>query len=287
MRATSTDALLLVDKPAGVTSHDVVALARRALGTRKVGHGGTLDPFATGLLVLLAGRGTRLLRFVPGEPKVYLATIRFGAETETDDGTGAVTREAPLPDPARVRAALAGFTGDIVQLPPSYSAKHVGGRRAYEIARQGGVPALAEVSVHVGGWEVVDQHPDTLVARISCSSGTYIRALARDLGRAVDSAAHLLALRRERVGPFDVADANDLAALRDGTPRLRELREALGGLPVVTADEALALRVRQGRAFEAEAAGDRLLLVAPDGEVIAVARREGPGWHPDVVLAAP
>jgi tRNA pseudouridine55 synthase len=287
MRAISTDALLLVDKPAGVTSHDVVALARRALGTRKVGHGGTLDPFATGLLVLLAGRGTRLLRFVPGEPKVYLATIRLGAETDTDDGTGTITRQAPLPDPAQLRAALAQFTGDITQVPPAYSAKHVDGRRAYDIARQGGVPALAAVPVHVSAWEIVEQHVDALVVRIRCSGGTYIRALARDLGRAVGSAAHLVALRREQVGPFHVADANDLAALRDRTPRVLELREALGDMPTLAVDDALASRVRQGRSFEAEADGEQLLLVDASGDVVAVTRREGALWHPDVVLAAP
>lgn len=286
MRATSTDALLLVDKPAGVTSHDVVALARRALGTRKVGHGGTLDPFATGLLVLLTGRGTRLLRFVPGDPKVYLATIRFGGETDTDDGTGTVTREAPLPDPGRVRDALGHFTGSLLQVPPAYSARHVEGRRAYDIARTGGVPELAATPVHVQAWEVVEQRPDTLVARITCGSGTYIRALARDLGRAVGSAAHLVALRRLRVGPFDVANANDLAALRDARPTVHDLREALGSLPTVTADDALALRVRQGRTFDAEGTGDRLLLLDAAGDVLAVARRDGEHWHPDVVLAA-
>jgi len=286
MRATSTDALLLVDKPAGVTSHDVVALARRALGTRKAGHGGTLDPFATGLLVLLTGRGTRLLRFVPGEPKVYDATIRFGAETDTDDGTGTVTRQAPLPDAASVRSALAGFTGTLSQQPPAYSAKHVDGKRAYAMARQGVTPALTPVNVHVSAWEVLGQRDDTLVARITCSGGTYIRALARDLGRAVGSAAHLAALRRVRVGPFDVADANDLAALRERTPRLHDLREALGDMPVVTADEAMVQRVRQGRSFDADADGAHLLVVDAAGEVIAVARRDGDRWHPDVVLAA-
>lgn len=285
MPATSTDAVLLVDKPTGVTSHDVVALARRALGTRKVGHGGTLDPFATGLLVLVAGRGTRLLRFLPGEPKVYEATIRFGAETDTDDGTGTETRQAPLPDPRCVREALAGLTGTLAQVPPAYSAKHVAGRRAYQIARRGEAPALAPVTVRVRGWEVVDQRDDTLVARIACSGGTYIRALARDLGRAVGSAAHLVALRRLRVGPFDVRDANDLGALRERQPRLIALRDAFGTLPSLCVDDALALRIRQGQSFEAQAEGDRLLVIDAAGEVLGMAGRDGQRWHPDVVLA--
>ncbi|MBP9106171.1 MAG: tRNA pseudouridine(55) synthase TruB, partial [Gemmatimonadaceae bacterium] len=171
MRATSTDVLLLVDKPAGLSSHDVVALARRALGTRKVGHGGTLDPFATGLLVLLAGRGTRLLQFVPSEPKVYEATIAFGTETDTDDGTGVVVREAPLPSALDVLGAIPALTGDLDQLPPAYSAKHVGGERAYAVARRGERPALVTSRVHVGEWNVLEQTPGSLRARITCGTG--------------------------------------------------------------------------------------------------------------------
>ncbi|HKV52328.1 MAG TPA: hypothetical protein VJO52_14140, partial [Gemmatimonadaceae bacterium] len=125
------DGLVLVDKPAGVTSHDVVAIARRALGVRRVGHGGTLDPFATGLLVLLVGRATRLLPYLEGEPKVYAATIRLGIETDTDDGTGAVVRAAALPDRAAVERAMRGLTGEVEQVPPAFSAKQVGGRRAH------------------------------------------------------------------------------------------------------------------------------------------------------------
>lgn len=286
MRAISTDAFLLVDKPAGMSSHDVVALARRALGTRKVGHGGTLDPFATGLLVMLAGRGTRLLQFVPSEPKVYEATIAFGAETDSDDVTGAVVREAALPSVDAVLGALPALTGDLDQLPPAYSAKHVGGERAYEVARRGEAPALVPSRVHVQAWEVVEATPAALRARISCGTGTYIRSLARDLGRAVGSAAHLAELRRVRVGPFDVRDANDIEALRSGALHVRDLREALGDLPSEVLDEEAVRRVRHGMMIHATVAGVRAALVDSQGELVAVAGRDGDRWHADVVLAA-
>lgn len=285
MRATSTDVLLLVDKPAGISSHDVVAIARRALGTRKVGHGGTLDPFATGLLVLLAGRGTRLLQFVPAEPKVYEAVIRFGAQTDTDDATGATVMEAPPPQPAAVVAALPAFTGAIQQVPPAYSAKHVAGERAYALARRGEQPELSAVSVRVDAWEVLEQGADYLRARIATGTGTYIRSLARDLGRAVGSAAHLESLRRVRVGPFDVAHADGVDALRAGDVRRHDLRDALGDMPqdVLTDDEVR--RVRHGMSVPASVAGRRGALLDPHGDLVAVATRRAEAWHPDVVLA--
>jgi tRNA pseudouridine55 synthase len=190
--------LLLVDKPAGVTSHDVVAAVRRAVRSRRVGHAGTLDPFATGLLVVAVGPVTRLLPWVVGEPKVYLATIRFGAATDTDDGTGTVIREAPVPaalahdpsDDASVRRAMEALTGPLMQRPPAYSAKHVEGTRAYALARRGALVELPPVPVTVHGWEVVGQDGPDLQVRITCGGGTYIRALARDLGEALGSAAH-------------------------------------------------------------------------------------------------
>ncbi|MCC6928668.1 MAG: tRNA pseudouridine(55) synthase TruB [Gemmatimonadaceae bacterium] len=285
MRATSTDVLLLVDKPAGMSSHDVVALARRALGTRKVGHGGTLDPFATGLLVLLAGRGTRLLQFVPAEPKVYEATIRFGSETDSDDLTGHIVREAPLPAPAAVLAALPSLTGDLDQLPPAYSAKHVAGERAYEIARRGAAPELAPARVRVERWDVLEQHDARLVARIACGTGTYIRALARDLGRATGSAAHLESLRRVRVGPFDVRNATDVEALRAGAPPCHDLVEALGTMPRLQLDADQVRRVRHGMRLPASGNDTRVALLDDEGELIAVADRDGEWWQPAVVLS--
>ncbi|MBC7897404.1 MAG: tRNA pseudouridine(55) synthase TruB [Cytophagaceae bacterium] len=285
MSTTSTDALVLVDKPAGVTSFDAVRAVTRAIGIRKAGHTGTLDPFATGLLVVLTGAGTRLIRFVPGEPKVYLATIRFGEERDTDDRTGTVSHEAALPERAAVMAAVPCFVGTLSQVPPDYSAKKVEGRRAYAMAR-GGAPAdLAPVSVRVDAWDVVSLSSDAMVARIACGGGTYIRALARDLGRAVGSAAHLAELRRERCGPFHVDQATTLERLREGDTGGRPLTEALGDVAREVLGPEETARVTHGMTVVARAAGERALLVDGDGHLLAVAHRADDRWQPDVVLA--
>ena len=225
----SVGGLLLVDKPAGITSHDVVQRARQIYGQRSIGHLGTLDPFATGLLVLLLGRATRLATFLETEPKVYEATITFGSETDTDDETGAVTRTAALPGEAEVRVAIKSLTGPVSQVPPDYSAKSVGGVRAYDAARRGTPLALAPVTVTVHDWDFRALDSRSLRAIITCSGGTYIRGLARDLGRACASAAHLSALRRTRVGPFDVGDAYSLDRLMAERPALRALRVVTDG----------------------------------------------------------
>lgn len=217
--------LLYVDKPAGRSSHDVVALVRRAARTRRVGHAGTLDPFATGLLVVAVGPCTRLLPYIVGEPKVYEATIRFGAETDTDDGTGQIVREMPRPaaevlrEPAHAMrlAAESRLTGRIRQVPPRFSAKHVQGQRAYDLARRGQGVELPAVEVDVHRWEWLGATDETLDVRITCGGGTYIRALARDLGRALGSAAHCETLRRTASGPATVAQAVSCAALGVGT----------------------------------------------------------------------
>lgn len=217
------EGLLLVDKPAGVTSHDVVLIVRRIYGERSIGHLGTLDPFATGLLVLLIGRATRLANFIINEPKVYEATIRFGFETETDDSTGAVTTTASIPRSDAIDAAIAKLTGDLDQVPPDYSAKSVDGTRAYAAARKGAALALDPVKVHVHDWTIRNRAEDTIDVTITCGTGTYIRALARDLGRLTGSAAHLASLRRIRSGPFDVCDARNLDQLKTSPPPLRRL----------------------------------------------------------------
>lgn len=226
--AGRVEGLLLVDKPAGVTSHDMVIAARRAYGERSIGHLGTLDPFATGLLLMLLGRATRLATFIDTEPKVYEATIRFGTETDTDDATGVAVRSAPLANPARVREAITNLTGDLMQVPPAYSAKSSGGSRAYDAARHGEPLELAPAPVTVHGWEIAEQREDLIRAVITCGSGTYIRALARDLGRATGSAAHLESLRRTRCGPFDVTDAASLEDLRNSPPPLLALTIVAG-----------------------------------------------------------
>jgi tRNA pseudouridine55 synthase len=207
-----------------MTSHDVVQQVRRIYAERSIGHLGTLDPFATGLLVLLLGRATRLANFLDMEPKVYEASIKFGAETDTDDSTGTVIREGPPPGEVAIRSALRALTGTISQVPPAYSAKSVDGTRAYDAARRGVPLDLQPVDVTVHGWEIRALDSGHLSATVTCSGGTYIRALARDLGRLTSSAAHLSALRRIRVGSFDIADAATLDALADAPPRVRRLR---------------------------------------------------------------
>ncbi|HUQ17998.1 MAG TPA: tRNA pseudouridine(55) synthase TruB [Gemmatimonadaceae bacterium] len=227
---SSVEGLLLADKPAGVTSHDVILAARRAYGERSIGHLGTLDPFATGLLLLLFGRATRLASFIVTEPKVYEAEIRFGSETATDDLTGEVVRTAELPDVDAVRKCLPELTGDLMQVPPAYSAKSVDGTRAYDSARRGEMLELAPAPVHVESWKVNDLDPEFLRATITCGAGTYIRALARDLGRMTGSAAHLTSLRRTRSGEFDVHDAASLEDLRNSPPPLRPLSVVAGNV---------------------------------------------------------
>lgn len=231
------DGLLLLDKPAGMTSHDAVAICRRAYAERSIGHLGTLDPFATGLLLLLFGRCTRLASFLVTDPKVYQATIRFGAETDTDDLLGTPTRTAPLPRADGVRAAVATLTGLIEQLPPAYSAKQIDGTRAYAAARRGKPLALAPVAVRVHQWQCDAWRPagdgplEEVDVTVTCDGGTYVRALARDVGRAADSAAHVTALRRVRAGPFDVGEAHPVAAVRDRVPppALRAVRVVADG----------------------------------------------------------
>lgn len=218
------EGLLLVDKPAGITSHDVVLMVRRIYGEKSIGHLGTLDPFATGLLILLIGRSTRLANFIVSEPKVYEAAIRFGSETDTDDSTGSVTREADAPSPDAIDRAIPCLTGEIDQVPPDYSAKSVDGTRAYAAARKGAAIALEPVKVHVHEWNISARSKDSINATITCGTGTYIRALARDLGRLAGSAAHLESLRRVRSGSFDVRDASTLDQLKSSPPALRALK---------------------------------------------------------------
>lgn len=282
--AAASDALVLVDKPAGVTSFDVVRRVGRALGTRRVGHGGTLDPFATGLLVILSGRATRLIRFVPGEPKIYDAVIEFGVATDTDDATGAPIRTAELPDPVRVREAIAALSGTIQQMPPAYSAKKIGGQRAYAVARRGESPALSAVAVTVHAWDIIEHAPHRLRAKISCGAGTYIRALARDLGDLTGSAAHLAQLRRLRSGPFHVEDADSLEVIEQGNFRRRSAIDALVGWERQALAPEQVLRVRQGRAVDAESRALQIALVDEAGALVAVAARRGDSWHPSVVF---
>jgi tRNA pseudouridine55 synthase len=296
--APTPDGLLLVDKPAGVSSHDIVAAARRALGEKRIGHAGTLDPFATGLLVLLVGRATRLLPHIPDEPKVYEARVKFGTETDTEDLLGAVSREAPLPSRTDLLECLRQFQGPILQTPPAYSAKRVAGKRAYELARAGEVVELKPVLIQVHRIDVTDLLLDAdgrvaeATMRVTCGGGTYVRSLARDWARAASSAGHLIALRRLATGPFRVEDAVTLEDLRERRAVLRPALDALPGFPVQRlSDEDLAKIVRGidvpalvPGTWGALVRGDREALVALCERRGSASEESGERWQPRVVM---
>lgn len=276
-----------------MTSHDVVQRVRRALGTKAAGHTGTLDPFATGLLVVLVGRATRLARFVECRPKTYLATVRLGVRTDTDDLTGRIIQTGEggeSVDPVRVVEALAEFVGTRPQRPPEYSAKHVGGERSYRKARRGEMVQLEPVDVTVSRLEVLECRPPEVTFRIVVSAGTYIRAIARDLGESLGLGAHLTSLRREAIGSLRVADAVSLEQL--SADALIPPRIVLGDMPTVDLDAEALNAVSHGRAVvDGEAAGKRVsgtvVGLLGDGELVAVAKAED-GWlRPVVVLGTP
>jgi tRNA pseudouridine55 synthase len=244
----------VIDKDAGWTSHDVVAKSRGILGTRKVGHSGTLDPDATGVLVLGVGRATRLLRFLQLLPKTYEAEIRFGIATSTLDGAGDVVATADMSElvPEQVVAAAGTLTGDIMQVPPMVSALKVDGRRLHELAREGIEIEREARPVHVGRFDVSPtDDPLRWQAVVDCSSGTYVRSLAADLGQSLGGYAHLTSLRRTAVGQFTIAEARPLEAVE-----LLPLIDAVRGMDRVEVDAAVADRVRQGAVLDPAALGD-------------------------------
>jgi tRNA pseudouridine55 synthase len=289
----ATDFVLLVDKPVGPTSHDVVASARRALRTRRVGHTGTLDPFASGLLLLCVNRATRIAEFLSALPKTYSATARLDAFTTTDDSTGSVTNESSswrLLDEASIKAAMNALTGEIEQVPPQYSAKRVSGERVYRRARRGEVVELAPVRVQVRRFELTRLQLPEIDFVVDCSSGTYVRALARDLGRNLGTGGFLSALRRTKIGSFDVRDA--LPALRLDDPQLRAAAavtplRALGHLPRVDVAEELAARLRLGQSIPGSNDGREVVVVSSGDELIALARQDGNLLKPFKVWSLP
>ena len=259
-----TSGILFADKPGGITSHDVVSRARRALGTRKVGHAGTLDPMATGLLVLGVDSSTRLLTYLVGLGKQYTATIRLGQSSTTDDAEGELSEplDATGVTRAQLEAAIAALTGEISQVPSTYSAIKVDGRRSYERARSGDEVALAARAVTVSRFEIVAERRDPpfldLDVVVDCSSGTYIRALARDLGASLAAGGralggHLTALRRTAVGPFSVTDAVPVDEITPAS--LRKPAEVAGELfPSVRLSDAQAADLTQGKRVRVETA---------------------------------
>ena len=272
---SSVSGLVIVDKPAGVTSHDVVARVRRLAGTRKVGHAGTLDPMATGVLVLGVNRATRLLGHLTLTEKAYDATIRLGASTTTDDAEGEVVSTAPTGelDEAAIRSALASFVGDIEQVPTSVSAIKVGGRRAYDRVREGEDVQLAARPVTIHALEVHEVRPtvESVEVDISvrCSSGTYVRAIARDLGTGLGVGGHLGSLRRTSVGPFALDDARTLEQLAEELTMLPIAEAARASFPSRDLGVAQAGDVRHGRQIDADL-DELTALFAPDGEFLAL-----------------
>ena len=273
----SDSGLIIVDKPAGLTSHDVVARVRRLAGTRKVGHAGTLDPMATGVLVLGVNRATRLLGHLLVTDKQYDATMRLGSSTTTDDAEGEVTATAATGGVTedRVLTALSAFVGEVEQVPSAVSAIKVDGRRAYERVRAGEQVELAARtvridSIEVDGIRLGEEHVDLDVS-VRCSSGTYIRAIARDLGRALGTGGHLTALRRTAVGTFGLDVAHTLEELEQEPVMITIGDAARAGFPSYALDEAQAVDVRFGRKLEVDLdAGGPVALFAPDGEFLAL-----------------
>lgn len=275
-----------MDKPAGPTSHDVIARVRRVLGERSVGHTGTLDPFATGLLVVLVGRATRLARFLDDRPKTYRATVRLGQGSDTDDATGSLTSQVAglrVTD-ARIAQALRSFVGTYAQRPPAYSAKKVDGERAYALAREGKDVALAPVEVTVHSAELLSYGEPDAEIRVTVSGGTYVRALARDLGERLGVPAHCAALRREAIGDFRVEQAVPLDGLTRDV-RVMPPAAVVAHLPgfEVTAEELAALR--HGRRISRPALPALAALSALSaGALVAVGHTSDDAFQPDVVL---
>lgn len=268
--------ILLLDKPPGPTSHDLVARTRKALGTRKVGHAGTLDPMATGLMILGVDSSTRLLTYLVGLDKEYTATMRLGQSTTTDDAEGEVvtTRDASGVTDAAIAAAIPAFTGEIAQVPSTFSAIKVDGRRAYERARAGETVELKPRPVTVSAFDVlaVRRHETTVDVdvRVAVSSGTYVRALARDLGAALAVGGHLTALRRTRVGPFAVADAADPDGDLAGA-LIPPADVAATLFPAARLDAEAALALAQGKRIPiAMADASTVAAVGPDGDLIGL-----------------
>ena len=280
-----------MDKPVGPTSHDVVTRVRRALRMKAVGHTGTLDPFASGLLVILLGRATRLAQFVERHDKTYLATARLGVRTTTDDLTGEAIEEenrraAEPPSRRAVEATLNGFLGLQKQRPPAFSARKIGGERSYRLARRGVMLQLPESDVTVHALELMDFRFPELVFRTRVTAGTYVRALARDIGEMLGTGAHLTALRREAIGTMRVEQAVSIEALSPETPILAPL-SVLGHLPRIDLSEAQVTDVGHGRAAQIEPEFSASGSVAGVGEgdrLIAVGRVEDKLFRPEVVL---
>jgi tRNA pseudouridine55 synthase len=277
--------LLHIDKPGGLTSHDVVNRVRRIAGQRRVGHAGTLDPLATGSLILCLGTATRLIEYLVGRAKVYEATVRLGQTTDSYDAAGEIVRERPLTAVTRaaIEAAFPHFQGDIQQLPPMYSAVKMDGRRLYELARQGIEVERSLRAVTIYELELLDWQPPDLTIRVACSSGTYIRSLAHDLGEWLGCGGHITALRRTAVGQFQVGAAIPLDELTpDNLPDyLQPMETAVAHLPAVYLPESDSGRLVQGQrpARQPDQPEGLVRVYTESGQFVGVATAVGEEWQ--------
>lgn len=293
-----SNGILCIDKPPGLTSHDVVSRVRRLADTRKVGHGGTLDPLASGLLVLAIGRATRLLEYVLGQPKEYHALVRLGQTSSTYDGEGELVDSGPVDvSESELIAALVRFRGQIRQVPPMYSAIKRDGKPLYELARQGVAVEREARKVTIYELELLSFEPPDATLHVKCSSGTYIRSLAHDLGQALNSGAYLAGLRRTTVGHFNITEAVPLQSL---TPELlgdyvQKMDSAVVHLPRLALTRQEAVRLAHGQRVDRKAGDpeEDLVRAYDDGDrFVGIAMQEGSKWRPqkifyDADLAAP
>jgi tRNA pseudouridine55 synthase len=289
----SIDGVIVIDKPRGLTSHDVVATARRALGERRIGHTGTLDPLATGVLPLACGRATRLVRFLTASDKEYDATIRFGLTTDTYDVTGAETSHSGRrPEAEAAARAVASLTGSYLQLPPAFSAKRVDGQRAYTMARRDQPVTLTPVPVTVTRADLVELRDDLGRVRLTCSAGCYVRSFVHSLGELVGTGACLQDLRRTRSGEFTLDQAIDVETLIRDTPVAQNavisVDQLLTAFPVVTLTDSERNRVSHGQEVDVDVdrSSEWVRLMDRDGRLVALGRGGSrPGsLHPAVVL---
>jgi tRNA pseudouridine55 synthase len=282
--------LLVVDKPSGITSHDVVARARQATGIRKIGHAGTLDPLATGVVVLALGRATRLIRYIQDQEKEYVALVQFGITTDTLDADGEETARVPMPfERQALIVALEAFRGEIEQIPPMVSALKLEGKRLYEIARSGAEVDRPPRQVAIHELELNEFFPGEFPSaelRVVCSKGTYIRSLADDIARSLGGRAHLQALRRTRVGVFGLDRALTLDDVQSWREYLRDPREAVATLREWRASDDEADAVRHGRRLASPTGADGpWAIVDRDAQLLAVYRQRGREAVAEVVLA--
>lgn len=281
---SAPEGVVAVDKPAGLTSHDAVDVIRRSLGTRKVGHAGTLDPMATGLLLVGVGRATRLLRYLSGMGKEYEGTARLGEETDTLDADGALIRTAAVnATQADLERVVGTFVGESVQTPPAYSAVKVRGRPLYRSARRGESVEAQPRVVRVETFEVGPFDGRDFDFKVVCSGGTYVRALVADVGRALGCGAHLVRLVRTAIGPFSLADAVPLDAVNDPMPTER----AVAHLPRVELSEDEAEAARNGRALGPAGIEGPYGVYDSDGRIVGIYRDDIARAVPEMILAAP